>query len=186
MSHFISYHIPKCASLSRLTKFPMPMYYEALRSESQVAAEWQYAFSRLNRGEPGISGLMAFVQVAGASGALANPTAIGWPLTPTIIQAKDNLPAALPQAAMAVASYCKQHEFDRYWTCLIWINLGCLFCEVASRQANSGLSSFTRVVMPPGRYLLGIKSVWRQLGKFLRSFEGFGTPRLQLLRALHN
>lgn len=119
MSHLISYHIPKCASLSRLTKFPMPMYYEALRSESQVAAEWQYAFSRLNRGEPGISGLMAFVQVAGASGALANPTAIGWPLTPTIIQAKDNLPAALPQAAMAVASYCKQHEFDRYSTCLI-------------------------------------------------------------------
>ena len=48
----------------------MPMYYEALRSESQVAAEWQYAFSQLNRGEPGISGLMAFSQVAGALGGI--------------------------------------------------------------------------------------------------------------------
>ena len=49
----------------------MPMYYEALRSESQVAAvERQYAFSRLNRGEPGISGLMAFSQVAGALGGI--------------------------------------------------------------------------------------------------------------------
>jgi len=48
-------------------------------------------------------------------GALANPTAIDWPLTSIIIEAKkDNLPAALPQAAMAVASYCKQHEFDHF------------------------------------------------------------------------
>ncbi|KAK2463769.1 hypothetical protein APHAL10511_004207 [Amanita phalloides] len=29
---------------------------------SQVATQWQYAFSRLNRGEPGISGLMTFSQ----------------------------------------------------------------------------------------------------------------------------
>ncbi|KAM6489967.1 Cullin homology [Amanita muscaria] len=29
---------------------------------AQVAAKWQYAFSRLNRGEPGISGLMTFSQ----------------------------------------------------------------------------------------------------------------------------
>lgn len=50
-------------------------------------------------------------------GALANPTAIDWPLTPAIIEAKkDNLPAALPQAAMVVASYCKQHEFDHFLT----------------------------------------------------------------------
>ncbi|KAF8625915.1 hypothetical protein AX17_006641 [Amanita inopinata Kibby_2008] len=34
------------------------MATDAVRS--QVAAKWQYAFSRLNRGEPGISGLMSF------------------------------------------------------------------------------------------------------------------------------
>ena len=37
------------------------MATDAVRS--QVAAKWQYAFSRLNRGEPGISGLVAFSQV---------------------------------------------------------------------------------------------------------------------------
>ncbi|KAF8347289.1 hypothetical protein F5887DRAFT_1281371 [Amanita rubescens] len=52
-------------------------------------------------------------------GALANPTAIDWPLTPTIIEAKkDNLPAAVPQAAMAVASYCKQHELPVLRGCI--------------------------------------------------------------------
>ena len=37
------------------------MATDALRS--QVAAKWQHAFSRFNRGEPGISGLMNFSQV---------------------------------------------------------------------------------------------------------------------------
>ena len=37
------------------------MATEALRS--QVAAKWQDSFTRLNRGEPGISGLMTFSQV---------------------------------------------------------------------------------------------------------------------------
>ena len=37
------------------------MATDAVRA--QVAAKWQYAFSRLNRGEPGISGLMSFSQV---------------------------------------------------------------------------------------------------------------------------
>ncbi|KAF8717508.1 hypothetical protein AX14_012170 [Amanita brunnescens Koide BX004] len=58
-------------------------------------------------------------------GALANRSARRRPLTPAIFEAKkDNLPAALPQAAMAVASYRKQHEFD-------------YLPPVASRQANS-------------------------------------------------
>ncbi|KAF8627671.1 hypothetical protein AX15_004309 [Amanita polypyramis BW_CC] len=38
------------------------MATDAVRS--QVAAKWQYAFSRLNRGEPGISGLIAFSQAS--------------------------------------------------------------------------------------------------------------------------
>ena len=67
-------------------------------------------------------------------GALANRSAIRRPLTPAIFEAKkDNLPAALPQAAMAVASY-KQHEFDHFPPVF---DLPDLFCEVASRQANS-------------------------------------------------
>jgi len=37
------------------------MATDALRS--QVAAKWQDAFNRLNKGEPGISGLMTFSQV---------------------------------------------------------------------------------------------------------------------------
>ena len=37
------------------------MATDALRS--QVAAKWQDAFTRLNRGEPGITGLMTFSQV---------------------------------------------------------------------------------------------------------------------------
>lgn len=30
---------------------------------AQVAAKWQESFNRLNRGEPGISGLLAFSEV---------------------------------------------------------------------------------------------------------------------------
>jgi hypothetical protein len=37
------------------------MATDALRS--QVAAKWQDAFNRLNKGSPGISGLMTFSQV---------------------------------------------------------------------------------------------------------------------------
>jgi hypothetical protein len=45
-------------------------------------------------------------------GALANPDAISGSLTPTIIEAKkDKLFLAIPQATIAVASYCKQHKY---------------------------------------------------------------------------
>jgi len=37
------------------------MATDALRS--QVAAKWQESFARLNRGDPGIKGLMAFSEV---------------------------------------------------------------------------------------------------------------------------
>jgi len=44
-------------------------------------------------------------------GALANPDDATWSLTPTIIEAKrDKLTLAVPQATVAVASYCKQHN----------------------------------------------------------------------------
>ena len=36
----------------------------ALRA--QVAAKWQESFNRMNKGEPGISGLMTFSQVRSA------------------------------------------------------------------------------------------------------------------------
>lgn len=52
-------------------------------------------------------------------GALANPSAIDWPLTPTIIKAKkENLPAAVPQTAMVTASYCKQHKLPVLRGCI--------------------------------------------------------------------
>ena len=42
--------------------------------------------------------------------ALANQDAGTWSITPTIIEAKkDRLTLAVPQATVAVASYCKQH-----------------------------------------------------------------------------
>lgn len=41
------------------------MATEALRA--QVAAKWQDAFAKLNRDEPGISGLMSFSQVGSDS-----------------------------------------------------------------------------------------------------------------------
>lgn len=37
------------------------MATDALRA--QIAGKWQSAFSRLNRGEPGISGLLSFSEV---------------------------------------------------------------------------------------------------------------------------
>lgn len=65
-------------------------------------------------------------------GALANPASISWPLTPTILEAKkDNVSLAIPQATVAVASYCKQHEYIQSSRIpsplLISINLGWLF-----------------------------------------------------------
>ena len=42
--------------------------------------------------------------------ALANQDAGTWSIPPTIIEAKiDRLTLAVPQATVAVASYCKQH-----------------------------------------------------------------------------
>lgn len=44
--------------------------------------------------------------------ALANQDARNWSITPTIIEAKkDRLTLAVPQATVAVASYCKQRKY---------------------------------------------------------------------------
>jgi hypothetical protein len=52
-------------------------------------------------------------------GALANPDAISGSLTPTIIEAKkDKLFLAIPQATIAVASYCKQHKLPVLRGCI--------------------------------------------------------------------
>ncbi|KAF8727573.1 hypothetical protein AX14_007280 [Amanita brunnescens Koide BX004] len=94
-------------------------------------------------------------------GALANRSARRRPLTPAIFEAKkDNLPAALPQAAMAVASYRKQHELP--------VLRGCI---------TSGEQLGFLLLQGSGDMYCGSNQFGRQLGKPLtcsRPFKGFG------------
>jgi len=51
--------------------------------------------------------------LADPTGMLANPDEIKGAVTSNIFEAKrDNVRAALPQAIIAAASYCKQHKYD--------------------------------------------------------------------------
>ncbi|KAF8349626.1 hypothetical protein F5887DRAFT_1059783 [Amanita rubescens] len=110
------------------------MATDALRS--QVAAKWQYAFSRLNRGEPGISGLMAFSQAWRLATEYLKPKDVNSPATGSNTYNVDDF-----RAALQIIIRC--HRLP----CISWKRSSCSF-HLVEHDVQQYMSEYDRTSEP--------------------------------------